>query len=268
MKHIIAAILFGLLITGRANCQAADTFTNDSEILAVSREDQTNAIRTKILKSEFTVSQAIVALTTFKKVTRERYLDFAHQIGVTGTVTLKGGKTYSWSIEPDYSATVKDLQGEKMYLVNSKLMGDEKADAVLPALPKERAETRKRDWPPRTTLEELNAMVKAGNYHLIRKQKIAHELEAVAVVKSVDGYWPLFTLPGGWWVQLHNFPNDHGLKPGDKIKFRALILDEAYDGLQLWAYSWSKETGTAKDEPSSNQPKSKSEPPSPVVIPR
>ena len=26
------------------------------------------------------------------------------------------------------------------------------------------------NWPPRTTVEELNAMVKTGHYHLIREQ--------------------------------------------------------------------------------------------------
>ena len=98
----------------------------------------------------------------------------------------------------------------------------------------------KADGPPTTTIEHLNAMVKAGNYHLIRKTEIGHQLEAVAEVKSVDGVWPLFKLPGNWWAILHNFPKDHGLKAGDRIRFRGLILDEAYSGLQLWTYSWKK----------------------------
>jgi hypothetical protein len=108
-------------------------------------------------------------------------------------------------------------------------------------------------WPPRTTVAELNAMVKAGNYHLVRKQKLAHVLEAVAVVDKV-GRWPLLKLPGGWWVILHNLGEDHGLKPGDRVKFRALIVDEAYMGLQLWTYSWSKVPAPKAEQPLAQQP--------------
>jgi hypothetical protein len=101
------------------------------------------------------------------------------------------------------------------------------------------------EWPPRTTVAELNAMVKAGNYHLVRKQKVAHQIEAVGVVETV-GRWPLLKLQGGWQAVLHNVPPDHGLKPGDHVRFRALIVDEAYHALQLWAYSWGKEPAGAR----------------------
>jgi len=30
------------------------------------------------------------------------------------------------------------------------------------------------------------------------------------------------------------------IKVGDRVKFRALIVNEAYKGLQLWTYSWKK----------------------------
>lgn len=103
------------------------------------------------------------------------------------------------------------------------------------------------EWPPRTTVEELNAMVKAGNYHLVRKQKVAHQIEAIAVVEKV-GHWPLLRLPGGWWAHLHHLPADHGLKAGDRVRFRALIVDEAYHGLQLWTYSWRKEPSPAAEQ--------------------
>lgn len=95
------------------------------------------------------------------------------------------------------------------------------------------------EWPPRTTIDELNQMAEAGKYHLIRKQKVGHQMEAVGVVDKV-GHWPMLKLAGGWWAHLRNVPEDHGLKPGDRVKFHALILDEAYQGLQLWTYSWSK----------------------------
>jgi hypothetical protein len=103
-------------------------------------------------------------------------------------------------------------------------------------------------WPPRTTVEELNAMVKAGNYHLVRKQKVAHQIEAVGVVDKV-GRWPMLRLSGGWLAHLHNVSEDHGLRPGDRVKFRALIVDEAYSGLQLWAYSWHKEPNLTAEQP-------------------
>ena len=109
------------------------------------------------------------------------------------------------------------------------------------------------DWPPRTTVKELNTMVKAGNYHLVRKEKIAHQIEAVGVVESV-GHWPLLKLPGGWWAALHNVPKDHGLKPGDRVKFRALLVDEAFHGLQLWTYTWSKVEAQTDHRPAAPKP--------------
>jgi len=96
------------------------------------------------------------------------------------------------------------------------------------------------NWPPRTTVEELNAMVKTGHYHLIREQKIGHQIEAVGIVELVGPRWPLVKLGDNWQAHLFNIPEDHGLKPGDSVKFKAMILDEAYSGLQLWTYTWSK----------------------------
>src|SRR5262245_18239156 len=108
------------------------------------------------------------------------------------------------------------------------------------------------DWPPRTTVEELNAMVKAGNYHLVRKQKLAHQIEAVGVVWAVgekDGRSPMLKLPGHGWVHLHNLTENHGLTPGDLVKFRALIVAEAYIGLQLWTHACTKEPSRAAEQP-------------------
>ena len=36
-------------------------------------------------------------------------------------MTLKGGKFYSWEIEPGYAATDKDPDGEMAYLLHPKL---------------------------------------------------------------------------------------------------------------------------------------------------
>jgi hypothetical protein len=103
-------------------------------------------------------------------------------------------------------------------------------------------------WPPRATVEELNVMVKAGNYHLVRREKVAHQIEAVGVVSALaasSGGLPVVELPGGWHAWLHNVPPGHGLKVGDRVRFRALITDEAYELLQLWTYTWSREPAAA-----------------------
>lgn len=104
------------------------------------------------------------------------------------------------------------------------------------------------NWPPQTTVEELNALVKAGNYHLIRQQKIGHQIEAVGIVEIVGPRWPLVKLGNEWQAHLCNVPENHGLKPGDSVKFKAMILDEAYSGLQLWTYTWNKQVSQAPKE--------------------
>jgi hypothetical protein len=97
--------------------RAGEPFTDESMILAVTREDPTNLLKTRRLKKELSVSEVIGVLTTFPKVTREQYLTYDHQIGAGGTVTLKGGKTYSWEIEPGYAGRVTAPGGETTYLL-------------------------------------------------------------------------------------------------------------------------------------------------------
>src|SRR5687767_10087664 len=77
------------------------------------------------------------------------------------------------------------------------------------------------NWPPRTTVEELDAMVEAGNYHLIRQQKVGHQIEAVGIVELVGPRWPLVKIGSHWQAHLFNVPENHGLKAGDQVKFRA-----------------------------------------------
>jgi hypothetical protein len=102
-------------------CRAGEPFTDEAAILAISREDQANDLRTRRLRKELTLPAAIVALTTYQKVTRDQYLTYAHQSGAHGKVTLKGGKEYSWDIEPDYAATLKGADGAIVYLLHPKL---------------------------------------------------------------------------------------------------------------------------------------------------
>ncbi len=128
--------------------------------------------------------------------------------------------------------------------------GSDYTNATLCRKPPESKDGVRSDWPPRTTVEELDAMCKAGNYHLIREQKIGHQIESTGTIESVgksDGpRWLLLKLPGDWWqAHLLTVSNDDRVKPGDRVRFRAMIVDESYSALWLWAYSWSKEASDA-----------------------
>ena len=96
-------------------------FATEEQILAVSRQDQSSAIRTKSVNREVFLTEVIQMLTTYRKVTKHQYMTYAHQIGISGTVTLTNGKVYTWSIEPGYAATVKSLDGEEIYLLRPEL---------------------------------------------------------------------------------------------------------------------------------------------------
>jgi hypothetical protein len=86
-------------------------FTNESAILAVTRDDQTESLKTKLLRKEVTATDAVNALTTYRVVTRDQYLEYAHQLGATGSVTITGRGTYLWDIEPGYAAVVTPPRG-------------------------------------------------------------------------------------------------------------------------------------------------------------
>ena len=113
-------------LAGAAHALASDTenvptFTSEEQILAVSRQNQSNAIKTKIVKREVLLTEVIKVLTTYRKVTRHQYMIYAHQLGLSGTVTLTKGKSYTWSIEPGYAGTVKSADGEEVYLLRPEL---------------------------------------------------------------------------------------------------------------------------------------------------
>jgi hypothetical protein len=128
MRSKFAAIVFASSLAYCPALLAGEPFTQESAVLAVSREDQTNALKARLLKEEVPLSQALAVLTTFKKVTQEQYLIYDHQVGARGTVTLKDGKTYTWAIEPGYAATVTDAGGATTYLLPPRLAGP--ADAA------------------------------------------------------------------------------------------------------------------------------------------
>ena len=103
--NLALAVLIGALNIGPV-C-VGEVFADESAMLAITREDQTNAIAIRMLKNELTLSQAIVVLSTYQKVTRDQYMIYAHQPGARGTVTLKDGSVFSWEIEPGYAARVR-----------------------------------------------------------------------------------------------------------------------------------------------------------------
>jgi len=115
--------MMGLAVMSLAFYLVADdtvspaTFTTETNILAITREDQSNALKTKALRHEVTLSDVLQVLTTYSAVDKEAFLSFAHQLGATGTVTLVNGKTFVWHIEPDYAAVITDDQGAKVFLL-------------------------------------------------------------------------------------------------------------------------------------------------------
>ena len=111
------ASLVGLLAAPAG--PAGGRFTDESAILAVGRDDQTEALKTKRLKKEVTVTDAVKVLTTYRAVTREQYLEYAHQpTGATGSVRVKGRGMCLWEIEPGYAAVVTLPHGRRVYLLH------------------------------------------------------------------------------------------------------------------------------------------------------
>lgn len=113
-------------LVGATHALASDTenvpvFTPEDHILAVSRQDQSNAVKIKMVQREVLLTEVIKVLTTYRKVTKHQYMIYAHQIGLSGTVTLIGEKKYTWSIEPGYAATVKSEGGKEVYLLHPEL---------------------------------------------------------------------------------------------------------------------------------------------------
>jgi len=51
-------------------------------------------------------------MTSRTRYSQDQYMIYAHQTGVSGTVTLTGEKKYTWLTEPGYAATVKSEDGE------------------------------------------------------------------------------------------------------------------------------------------------------------
>jgi len=101
--------------------QTNEVFTTVSNIMAVSRDDQTMALKTDLLIKEVTIPDVVTVLTTFKKVTKAQYMIYDHMIpGARGTVTLRGGQLYTWELETGYAARVEDTHEVVTYLLSPK----------------------------------------------------------------------------------------------------------------------------------------------------
>jgi len=121
MRNITKFCLLGFLVGSislASDPKEVSVFTTEGKILTVSRHDQTQAIKTKMIRREVLLSEVITVLTTHRKVSKLQYMIYHHQIGVRGTVTLTDDKVYEWSIEPDNGAVVTTPEGEKIYLLH------------------------------------------------------------------------------------------------------------------------------------------------------
>lgn len=123
---------------------------------------------------------------------------------------------------------------------------------------------------PPATVASLNALVKAGDYLDVRQKMRGHEVEGIATVES-NGKWLQVKLePEAWWsASLMGWQNFEELKPGDRIEFHALILEEGYGNIALWVRSWKKlgEVDATKptpkpspSEPSPSEPRAVKQP--------
>lgn len=109
------------------------SFTDEASIMSVLREDQAEALKAQVLKKELTLPQVINVLTSYRKVTRDQYLVYAHRgLGARGSVTLKDGTIYVWEIEPDYAATVTAVPDETVYLLHPRLETESARFAAQP----------------------------------------------------------------------------------------------------------------------------------------
>ena len=95
---------------------------DESDIVAVSLDDQAQALKTKAIKRGVGITEVIKVLTTYRVVTREQYLIYDHTVGVAcGSASVKGGGTCLWAIEPGYAAVVTPPRGGEVYLLHPDL---------------------------------------------------------------------------------------------------------------------------------------------------
>lgn len=121
MKTLFAFGCIACLLAPARGAEERFPFQDEGAILAVSREDPAIPLKTKLLNKEVTLPEAVKVLTTYRVVTRDQYLTYAHQVGANGSVTLKGGVTCLWQIESGYAGVVTLPAGQQVYLLRPDL---------------------------------------------------------------------------------------------------------------------------------------------------
>lgn len=104
---------------------AADTFTDDDQIILLSRESQAVPMGAGTSEPSLSLAEVIEVLTTYRRVSEEQYSRY-HHTGreVRGCVTLAGGRSYLWAIEPGYAAKVIGQADTVVYLLRPDLKVD------------------------------------------------------------------------------------------------------------------------------------------------
>ena len=127
MKNLTATLALVVLVGTCETLRAEGAFTQETAILAISREDQTEALKTKRLRKEFTLTETIRVLTTYRVVTRNHYIRYAHTLHFAeGAVTVKEHGNCQWQIEPNYAGVVTLPAGRRIYLLRPDLVDEVK----------------------------------------------------------------------------------------------------------------------------------------------
>ena len=111
------------MFTQANESESYPVFITEKQISAITLQDQSNAIKLKLLKAKLSKDEVIKILTSYRKVNRMQYFAYSHQIGgVSGSLSFSNGKIYKWSIEPGYAAIVQNDKGKEVfYLLHPEL---------------------------------------------------------------------------------------------------------------------------------------------------
>ena len=91
-----------------------------TDIVAVTRHDQSAAIKYKYIEKEYTLSDLFEDLEKFRVVSEKQYDVVSYSTSLTGEITLKEHGTYFWEIHPNISGVLRDPRGGKIFLLNKK----------------------------------------------------------------------------------------------------------------------------------------------------
>lgn len=91
--------------------------------------------------------------------------------------------------------------------------------------------------PPRLTVEELAARVKAKGFD--PKSLYAHEVEFVGIVK-IQREVPMLQIKGmdGAYSQVHLHGSGGNVDVGKELNIKGLIVDHGFGALMIWMREW------------------------------